>query len=177
MAGISSVRVMMVDFADRPYGWRTVIRPAQQDPRRGVHECLVLSTKELFDKGLLANHAFHVGAWRWAETNIFQSCGPIRYEADLRNHEAATLRLRYEIDGLNIDYAVVLSSVEQGWLGPRWWFHCPLSGIRITKLYLPPGATRFASRQSHQLTYPGSRRRRPIEDGRLVVLEIKVIAS
>jgi hypothetical protein len=29
-----------------------------------------------------------------------------------------------------------------------------VSGARVTKLYLPPGAMRFASRQAHELIYP-----------------------
>jgi hypothetical protein len=165
-------------FADRPYGWRTVVPTAKiQHRKHVVEECLVLSIKELFDKGLIANHTFHIGSWRWANTNIFQFNGAVRYEADLRNHEEATLRLQYEIDGLEMDYSLVLSSEDQGWLGPRWWFRCPLADIRVKKLYLPLQSTRFASRQAHQLIYPTCRRRRPIEDGRLIVLQIQAVTE
>jgi hypothetical protein len=37
--------------------------------------------------------------------------------------------------------------------GRRWWFICPIKKIRVAKLYLPPGATQFASRKAHDLTY------------------------
>jgi len=164
-------------YANRPFGWRTVLPTKVENRKQIVDNCLVLSMKELFQKGLVANNAFQRGAWRWANARILQFNGVIRYEADLRDHGAATLRLQYEIDGLEADHCLLLSSAEQGWLGPAWWFHCPLENIRVKKLYLPPDARRFASRQAHNLIYPASRRRRPIEDCRLTVLETKKVAS
>ena len=37
--------------------------------------------------------------------------------------------------------------------GLRWWFVCPLSKRRATKLHLPPGKDCFAHRDAHDLTY------------------------
>lgn len=37
--------------------------------------------------------------------------------------------------------------------GKRWWMICPYRGIRVGKLYLPPGGDRFASRQAWRLGY------------------------
>jgi len=93
-------------FADRPYVWRTVLAPTKAQGKYVVEQCLVLSIKELFDKGLLAHHSFHMGSWRWADANISQFNGAVSYEADLRDHEKASLRLQYEIDGLPIDYSL-----------------------------------------------------------------------
>jgi hypothetical protein len=163
-------------YLDRPYAWRTVVRALRSKERRTtVYECLVLSLKELFDRGLIERGAFSTGSWRWADSNHFQVDGTIRYEADLRSHEKASLRLKYEVDRVAVDYDVSLASEEQGLLGRRWWFRCPVNGVRVTKLYLPPGAIRFASRQAHELTYtsrqgPG----RPSQGGvRLVVKEVR----
>jgi hypothetical protein len=36
---------------------------------------------------------------------------------------------------------------------PRWWFICPRTGRRATKLHLPDGALTFASRQAYRLVY------------------------
>jgi hypothetical protein len=148
-------------YLDRPYAWRTVVRALKSGAKQTtVEDCLVLSVKELFDRGLIERGAFRTGSWRWADSNIFQVDGMIRYEADLRNHERASLRLQYEVDRVATDYSVSLASEEQGLLGRRWWFRCPVNDARVTKLYLPPGARRFASRQAHELIY-GSRRRAP----------------
>ena len=50
-------------------------------------------------------------------------------------------------------YTVTLVSTVPHYGGRRWWFICPIKKIRVAKLYLPPGATTFASRQAYGLTY------------------------
>jgi hypothetical protein len=172
---------MPKSYVDRPYAWRTVVRSLETKPKKAtVDECLVLSLKELFDKGLIEHGAFHIGSWRWVDLSIFQFDGTIRYEADLRNHGRASLRLQYEVDGVEIDYCVLLSSEEQGLLGRRWWFRCPVNDVRVTKLYFPPGARRFASRQAHELIYrsPSRLRRRGSNEGGsgLVAVEVCKVA-
>jgi hypothetical protein len=37
--------------------------------------------------------------------------------------------------------------------GRRWWFLCPTTGRRVSKLYLPIGASVFASQQAYRLGY------------------------
>lgn len=138
----------------------------------------MLSIKELFDRGLIEESAFHVGLWRWADSSIFQFEGAVRYEADLRHPQNSALRLKYEVDSVEIDYCVLLSSEDQGIIGRRWWFRCPIKDIRVTKLYLPTGARRFASRQAYELIYVASRRHRANnEGGRLVALEVRKITA
>ena len=150
---------MPKSYVDRPYAWRTVVRALASKARRiTVQECLVLSLKELFDKHLIVPGAFRTGSWRLPASDGSQIAGTIRYEADLRNHERASLRLHYEVDGMTVDYVVALASEEQGLLGRRWWFRCPVTGARVRKLYLPPGARRFASRQAHDLIYGSNSR-------------------
>ena len=167
-------------YVDQPYAWRTVVRALKSRATRiTVEECLVLSLQELFDRGLIEHGAFRTGSWRWAASNSFQVDGVIRYQADLRNHERALLRLQYEVDRVAMDYDVLLASEVQGRLGRRWWFRCPVNGVRVTKLYLPPGARRFASRQAHELIYRSNRSNRESKQrrgsqggGGLVVIEV-----
>jgi hypothetical protein len=165
-------------YVDRPYAWRTVVR-ALRAKRTTVDECLVLSLKELFDRGLIEHGAFSTGSWRWADSNNFQVDGTIQYESDLRSHEKASLRLQYEVDRVAMDYDVSLASEEQGLLGRRWWFRCPVNGVRVTKLYLPPGARCFASRQAHELIYASRLgHRRPSQGGvRLVAIKVRKVAA
>jgi hypothetical protein len=167
-------------YVDRPYAWRTVVRALKSRAKKNtVEECLVLSLKELFDRGLIEDGAFRTGSWRWTDSNIFQIDGTIRYEADIRNHERASLRLQYEVDSVEIDYRVSLASEEQGLLGRRWWFRCPVNDARVTKLYLPPGARRFASRQVHDLIYTPRRgpRRTGEGGGPLVAIDVRKVAA
>ena len=64
-----------------------------------------------------------------------------------------TLWLRYTVDGKSMYYTVTLVSTVPHYGGRRWWFICPIKKIRVGKLYLPPGASQFASRKAHDLTY------------------------
>lgn len=41
--------------------------------------------------------------------------------------------------------------------GVRWFLVCPLSGGLVSKLYLPPGETRFGSRAAYRLAYETER--------------------
>jgi hypothetical protein len=142
----------------KPYriglAWRIALRnSATAVKRRTVDDSLVLSIKELFDQGLIGENAFRAGSLSWRNVDTFQFHGTIWYEADLRNPEGASLRLRYEMDGLEMDYGVPVAFTEPSYGGRRWYFRCPVQHIRVTKLFLPPGARRFASRQAHDLTY------------------------
>ena len=41
--------------------------------------------------------------------------------------------------------------------GRRWWFVCPKTAKRVSKVYMPPGAVTFASRGAHRLAYKSQR--------------------
>jgi hypothetical protein len=163
---------MAKNYLGRPYAWRTVLRDVRAKPKLMAEDCLVLSMKELLDKGLIENGGRHAGSWSYADLNTFHFHGPISYEADLREEDNAWLRLRYEADGVSTDHCILLSASEPPLGGRRWYFRCPLRDIRVTKLYLPPGARRFASREAHGLIHRsqfGSRRQRECAGGGLLV--------
>jgi hypothetical protein len=63
------------------------------------------------------------------------------------------LRLLYSVDGKPQDYTIPLTTTPQPFGGCRWWFVCPSTRGRVCKLYLPPGAARFASRRAYRLGY------------------------
>jgi len=70
--------------------------------------------------------------------------------------EAGTLYLilDYRLAGTeDICVRVPLEPTRPTLGGLRWWFGCPRCGRRAGKLFLPPGARRFACRQCHNLTY------------------------
>ena len=143
---------------NKPYriglAWRLAVRSSTSAvERRTVDDSLVLSIKELFDQGLVKEDTFCSGSLSWTDADTFQFHGTIWYEADLRYPERASLRLRYEIQGLGMDYCVPIVFTAPAFGGRRWYFRCPMQHIRVTKLFLPPHARRFASRQAHGLTY------------------------
>jgi hypothetical protein len=54
-------------------------------------------------------------------------------------------------------YQVPLESSPQPFGGVRWWFVCPQTARRCTKLFLPRGGHRFWSRQAYELGYASQR--------------------
>ncbi len=60
-----------------------------------------------------------------------------------------------------VGYEVGLGSTPQHLGGRRWWFSCPVSGVRASALYLPAGGGRLASRQAHGLAFTSQRQRAP----------------
>jgi hypothetical protein len=83
--------------------------------------------------------------------------GSVSYEAYL-GQESGRLRLKYTPtrgDGkpCELDYWIQLATTPQPFGGRRWWFVCPQTGRRATKLYLPNGELTFALRQAYGLAY------------------------
>lgn len=54
-------------------------------------------------------------------------------------------------------YFVPLETTAQRFGGLRWWFRCPQTGQRCTKLFLPLGGHRFLSRYAWRLGYASQR--------------------
>ena len=119
---------------------------------------LTLSLSELmpFRPGFVSS-----GSLVWRNIRAGERIGSIGYEAHLRQ-ESGRVRLMYTTtrwDGerRESDYWVQLETTPQPFGGRRWWFICPRTGRRATKLYLPNGAFTFASRQAYRLAYPCQR--------------------
>jgi hypothetical protein len=131
--------------------WRVALpRSASVAKRKTVDHGLELSIKKLFDWKLIGQDAFCAGRLSW-DADTLQFHGTVRFEADLRNPETASIRLEYEIEGMEVSHSISLVSIRPAFGGRRWYFCCPVEHIRVTKLFLPPGARRFASRQAHGL--------------------------
>jgi hypothetical protein len=92
--------------------------------------------------------------------------GAARLQVDLLARlaqQSGTLTLAYKradywIDSRQqIETTINLVATAQPFGGQRWWFRCPRTGRRVTKLYLPFGALRFASRHAYRLAYRSQR--------------------
>src|SRR5262249_15152516 len=105
-----------------------------------VEESLVISIKTLAQIGAL-NPGRRTGTLRCSGQPSIEC----RMSMD---HDRGTIWLRYTAYGQSMDYAVSLDTTVPHYGGRRWWFICPSTKARVSKLYLPPGATTFASRQA-----------------------------
>jgi hypothetical protein len=122
----------------------------QRERKTTVEEGLVLDVKDLVAMGAIVP--------RWREGSLSWRSGAetvatLEYGSSTYSQGEGTLWFWYVIDGKSMHYTITLVSTVPHYGGRRWWFICPVKKIRVSKLYLPPGATQFASRKAHDLTY------------------------
>lgn len=124
--------------------------------RYTVDEALSFGASWLCRRHILGPDVYRVDGLRWTyatghacDVALTISTGPT----------SGTLRLAY---GFRSDpdhpeaYDLALETTRPYFGGLRWWIVCPRCGRRCDKLYLPPGARRFACRVCHDLAYRSS---------------------
>jgi hypothetical protein len=111
-----------------------------------VEDCLVLSIEDFIRPGAVATRKSWRGSFRWHDQG--QSILSFDYEVNLYGERRGALWLHA---GRVHCFTLIATTPHFG--GRRWWFRCPVKGIRAAKLYLPPGARQFGSRQAYVLTY------------------------
>jgi hypothetical protein len=131
MGGMSSGR----------WGWHT--------KRQTVDESRTLDLSELARDGAFAPGRSGRVRWLRGETETASISYTVGEQAG-----GLVLTLHYTLmrSGESVDIPVRLETTRLRFGGVRWWGRCPC-GRRVRKLYLPGGATRFACRQCHGLTY------------------------
>jgi hypothetical protein len=131
MGGMSSGR----------WGWHT--------KRQTVEEARTLDLSELARDGAFAPGRSGRVRWLRGETET----ASISYSvAEAAGGLVLTLHYTVTRTGEAVDISVRLETTRPRFGGVRWWGRWPC-GRRVRKLYLPGGATRFACRQCHRLTY------------------------
>ncbi len=111
--------------------------------------------------GLVRPGVSCAGSLTWTNTTTGEKVGSIGFEIQMGD-ESGRVRLHYTMtrwngEKVDPDYWVGLETTPQPFGGRRWWFVCPRTGERVAKLYLPAGATRFASRKAYRLSYRSQR--------------------
>jgi hypothetical protein len=130
-------------------GWNSG-RPATKVT---VESGLMLDLGRLMRQGLVRPNGYRSGSiiWTYAETR--KERASIGYEADFAAPEQASMRLYYAVNGTPKDYRITMHRTPCRFGGFRWWWVCPRTGHLAAKLYLPPGATMFASRRAYRMAY------------------------
>jgi hypothetical protein len=93
------------------------------------------------------------GSLNWTNVYNGERVASIGYEVNLMRPDQAWMRLHYRRNGKPEDYTVRLTTTRPNFGGLRWWFVCPITGIRTAKLYFADGGNWFASRQAYRLGY------------------------
>jgi hypothetical protein len=129
--------------------------------RPTVEGGLVLDLYRLIRQG-----TFKPGGWRgsitWTEVYSGRETARVGYESFM-GEDSGRVRLTYTTTNSwtgekhSSDYWVQLVTTPQPFGGRRWWFICPRTNDRVSKLYLPPGGRVFASRAFYRLGYRSQR--------------------
>jgi hypothetical protein len=122
----------------------------QRTRKLTVEEGLTLAVKDLVAIGAL-NPAWREGSFTWRSGT--ETIATVGFGSTTYSDNTGGLWLSHVVYGERMHYTVTLVSTVPHYGGRRWWFICPIEKIRVSKLYLPPGATRFASRKAYDLTY------------------------
>jgi hypothetical protein len=101
----------------------------------------------------ISNGQIAVLPWQtrqWIRRDDAEPWAIVEYRLELRASDG-TAWLRYDVDHFSCrtgpqGYPVQMVATPCRFGGQRWWWICPASGRRVSKLYLPNGGVRFLSR-------------------------------
>jgi hypothetical protein len=118
-----------------------------------VEDGLILNLGRLLRQGSIIPGKHVMGSLKWTSTGTKGVRASIGYEADLTHPGESYVRLHYNVGSKPMDYRVWLRRAPCRFGGFRWWWRCPRTEQNAAKLYLPPGATMFASRHAYRMGY------------------------
>lgn len=126
--------------------------------RPTVESCLTLNLSHLFKSGALKPGAAISDVLRWTNVRTGQEVASVGFEAQLGT-EDGLIRLRWTStdhrsgEKRQCETSIALTTSLQHFGGRRWYFLCPRTGRRATRLHLPSGADAFATQAAHRLGY------------------------
>lgn len=120
-----------------------------------VDHCRTLNINRMVETGAIKNGSSLSGTWVWTDSETGEQKASIGYHSNAWDLKDAYLKLNYTLtnSGKAMDYKIPLIATKAHFGGVRFWFKCPLTGRKASKLYLPYGATFFACRQAYGLKY------------------------
>jgi hypothetical protein len=106
--------------------------------------------------------SFRAGQCLTGEIKFDNGAFPVLVTIDLRIEWNCFVELIHPTRDFREDDRIVngrvqLTRTEPTFGGHRWWFLCPKSGYRTTKLFLPNGGWHFWSRRAYCLGYASQR--------------------
>ena len=127
-----------------------------------IESGLTLNLSRLFKTGWLKPAAWTSGVLRWSVVGTGEEIASMGFEARLSKEEGY-IRLHWISTDLQsgekrqCENRIALTTSAQPFGGRRWWFVCPRTGRRATRLHLPSGAYTFAARSAYRLAYRSQR--------------------
>lgn len=123
--------------------------------RQTLDDLLCLDINKMIQRKAIEPHTQRIGGWSWRVVSTGEEISNIFYTSDLLEPHNMTLQLHYTTTATDThhDYTISITRTPLHYGGHRYWFKCPYTGKRVTKLYLGAGLNKFASRHALKLPY------------------------
>jgi hypothetical protein len=118
-----------------------------------VADGLIMDLGRLLRQQSIEAGGYCAGSLTWTSKATKEVRASIGFESNLTHPDESYVRLHYRVGDKPMDYQVWLRRTPCRCGGFRWWWICPSTGHAAAKLYLPPGATTFASRRAYCIGY------------------------
>ncbi len=127
------------------YRWNTTTK---LDNLRSLDINRMMQTKAIPQNGVKC------GSWVWSDRETGERTSSLNYYSDTACNRPY-IRLQYTIMDTEeeCDYKIYLGVTWPHYGGKRFWFICPYTGKRVTKLYRSYGSSKYASRHAFKLSY------------------------
>lgn len=123
------------------------------DKKATVEDGLTLDLDKLLRDGAIIPGKIVEGNLTWRRTYDGTQVGSVGYNAVMDDHLDARILLHYSWNDQPQQVHIPLITTTPHFGGIRWWFECPISGDRASRLHSPPGYPGFASRKALGLGY------------------------
>jgi ribosomal protein L37AE/L43A len=124
-------------------------RSKRQIPRTLIEKCLSIDVNLLARRRLLVP-----GEWRWIRWPQAKKWAVVLRGESTSDPMIFVREFRHsEPPDYCKEFGISLASTQQRLGGVRWWFVCSECNRRMVKLYRPQGASNWACRDCHELTY------------------------
>jgi len=120
-----------------------------------LEDCLCLDINRMVKQGSIQPDTYCNGSWIWTVKDTGEQTSSISYTSDTRDPRNMYLNVRYTIVSTDEkhDYNIQIECTQLHFGGHRYWFVCPYTGRRVTKLYGAHGADKYGSRHAFNLSY------------------------
>lgn len=122
------------------------------------YKCLNINRMVKLDA--IEDNSLNSGYWIWSDANTGKEKSRIGYQCNTLAPDNQYLRIQYSFtdSGQEFDYKIKLSTSKPHYGGKRYWFLCPVTSKRVSKLYLIPSDGRFLSRHVYKINYASQMR-------------------
>lgn len=105
---------------------------------------LKLDINRLIRKGFIQPGSYRRCPIIWTDSIYGELLASAIIFADMSNACEGSFEIRFDND---LQHHFHLTTMSRNFGGRQWYFICPRSGIPVSVLWMPPGASRFASRK------------------------------